>query len=63
MPQQVFAEVLANERIIPNHHVLTCRAPEIAAQARPGHFVNALIAQSGHDPLLAQAVQHLYRRS
>ena len=52
MPQQVFAEVIANEQVIPNHHVLTCRAPEIAAQARPGHFVNALIAQSGLDPLL-----------
>ncbi len=52
MPQQIFAEVLANVRVIPNHHVLTCHAPEIAAQARPGHFVNVLIAQSGHDPLL-----------
>ena len=52
MPEQVFAEVLGNEIIIPNHHVLTCRAPGIAARARPGHFVNALIAQSGHDPLL-----------
>ena len=52
MPQQLFATVLSNEVIIPNHHVLTCHAPEIAALARPGHFVNALIAQSGYDPLL-----------
>lgn len=52
MPHQVFATVISNEVIIPDHHVLTCHAPEIAAQARPGHFINALIAQSGHDPLL-----------
>jgi dihydroorotate dehydrogenase electron transfer subunit len=52
MPHQTFATVTANDVIIPDHHVLTCHAPEIAAQARPGHFVNVLIAQSGHDPLL-----------
>jgi dihydroorotate dehydrogenase electron transfer subunit len=52
MPYQTFATVTANEVIIPDHHVLTCHAPEIAAQAQPGHFVNVLIAQSGHDPLL-----------
>jgi dihydroorotate dehydrogenase electron transfer subunit len=52
MISQTFATVISNERVIPNHHVLTCFAPEIARQARPGHFVNALIAQSGHDPLL-----------
>ncbi len=52
MPLQCFATVVSNEVIIPDHHVLTCRAPAIAAQARPGHFVNALIASSGHDPLL-----------
>jgi dihydroorotate dehydrogenase electron transfer subunit len=49
---QTFATVISNEIIIPDHHVLTCHAPAIAAAARPGHFVNALIASSGHDPLL-----------
>lgn len=51
MPQQVFAEVLSNEEVIRNHRVISCVAPEIASQARPGHFVNALTAER-FDPLL-----------
>jgi len=51
MPQQVFAIVLANDEIIPGHKVLTCEAPALAAQAQPGHFVNALTAER-FDPLL-----------
>ena len=50
-PKQVFATVLANNAIIAGHKVLTCVAPEIAAQAQPGHFVNALTAERT-DPLL-----------
>ena len=51
MPQQVFARVLSNEAIIPDHKILTCEAPDIAALAQPGHFVNALTAERT-DPLL-----------
>jgi dihydroorotate dehydrogenase electron transfer subunit len=51
MPQQVFASVLANDEIIADHKVLVCEAPEIAAQAQPGHFVNVLTAERT-DPLL-----------
>ncbi len=52
MPQQLFTQVISNVEIIKDHRVLTCTAPEIAAQARPGHFVNALTADEGYDPLL-----------
>jgi len=45
MPQQVFAPVLANDDLIPGHKVLVCAAPALAAQARPGHFVNVLTAE------------------
>ena len=51
MPQQVFARVLSNQDIIPDHKVLTCEAPGIATLAQPGHFVNALTAER-FDPLL-----------
>ena len=39
---QVLARVLENEEIIPGHKVLVCRAPEIAAIAQPGQFLNVL---------------------
>lgn len=42
MSQQTHAAVLANDELIANHRVLRLFAPEIAAVARPGHFVNAL---------------------
>ena len=51
MPHQEFAPVLSNEPIIEGHKVLVCHAPAIAAEARPGHFVNALTAERT-DPLL-----------
>ncbi len=50
-PKQIFATVLANDDIIAGHKVLTCEAPDIAAVAQPGHFVNALTAERT-DPLL-----------
>ncbi len=52
MPQQILAPVLANEPIIKDHWVITCHAPALAREARPGHFVNARIAEEGVDPLL-----------
>lgn len=51
MPQQIFARILANEPIIAGHQVITCEAPTLAAEARPGHFVNVLTAER-FDPLL-----------
>jgi dihydroorotate dehydrogenase electron transfer subunit len=51
VPKQIFAAVLANDDIIAGHKVVTCEAPEIAALAQPGHFVNALTAERT-DPLL-----------
>jgi dihydroorotate dehydrogenase electron transfer subunit len=39
---QTLATVVANDDLIHNHKVLVCDAPEIAKQARPGHFVNVL---------------------
>ena len=51
MPQQVLARVLSNKTIIPDHKVLVCETPGIAALAQPGHFVNALTAER-FDPLL-----------
>ena len=51
MPHQVFAPVLANDAVIPDHQVLVCEAPALAALARPGHFVNVLTAERT-DPLL-----------
>lgn len=52
MPIQIIAPILSNEPIIKDHYVLTCHAPVLAEQARPGHFVNARIAEEGVDPLL-----------
>lgn len=49
---QVEANVVGNDEIARGHYVITCQAPGIAAQARPGHFVNARIAEEGYDPLL-----------
>jgi dihydroorotate dehydrogenase electron transfer subunit len=51
MPHQVFASILANDPVIPDHKVIVCEAPELAAVARPGHFVNVLTAERT-DPLL-----------
>lgn len=50
-PKQIFARVLDNNDIIAGHKVLTCEAPDIAALAQPGHFVNVLTAERT-DPLL-----------
>lgn len=43
--------VTSNQEIIKDHRVITCVAPEIAAAARPGHFVNILTGD-GYDPFL-----------
>jgi len=48
---QVFAPVISNIEIIPNHKVIACIAPDIALQAEPGHFVNVLVTEAT-DPLL-----------
>jgi dihydroorotate dehydrogenase electron transfer subunit len=52
MSHQLFAPVVSNQEIARDHYVITCVAPQIAAEARPGHFVNARIADEGVDPLL-----------
>lgn len=43
--------VVSNQQIIKDHCVITCVAPEIAAAAQPGHFVNVLCGD-GYDPFL-----------
>ncbi len=52
MPIQTDAPVVSNDEIIKDHYVITCNAPHIASEARPGHFVNVRIAEEGYDPLL-----------
>jgi dihydroorotate dehydrogenase electron transfer subunit len=52
MPYQLMAPVTDNREVAPLHFVLTCFAPEVAAAARPGHFINTRIAEDGFDPLL-----------
>lgn len=52
MPQQILAPVLSVEPIIQNHFVLTFHAPILAAEARPGHFINTRVSDDGFDPLL-----------
>ncbi len=52
MPHSVLAPVLSVEPLVPNHYVLTCHAPSLAALARPGHFVNVRADDSGFDPFL-----------
>jgi len=52
MPHSVLAPVLSVLPLVPNHYVLTCHAPSLAAQARPGHFVNVRDDAGGFDPFL-----------
>ncbi len=52
MPHSVLAPVLSVVPLVPNHYVLTCHAPTLAAQARPGHFVNVRADNGGFDPFL-----------
>lgn len=52
MPHSVLAPVLSVVPLVPNHYVLTCHAPDMAMQARPGHFVNVLGSAGGFDPFL-----------
>lgn len=52
MPHQLLAEIISNQEIAKDHFVLTCRAPEIAIEALPGHFINTRVAEEGCDPLL-----------
>ncbi len=52
MPHTVLAPVLSVQPLVQNHYVLTCHAPSLAAQARPGHFVNVRGDESGLDPFL-----------
>jgi dihydroorotate dehydrogenase electron transfer subunit len=50
-PTRYLAPVVSNDDIIAGHKVVTFVAPEIAAVARPGHFVNVLVSD-GYDPFL-----------
>ena len=52
MIAQFLAPVVGVEPVAPNHFVLTCHAPELAEQARPGCFVNVKAEGEGYDPLL-----------
>ena len=38
-------EVISNELVVENHHLLRCSCPEIAASALPGQFIHVLIPQ------------------
>lgn len=49
--RQYVAPVISNVEIIRDHKVITFIAPEIAAEARPGHFVNILVSDA-FDPFL-----------
>jgi dihydroorotate dehydrogenase electron transfer subunit len=49
-----YAEILANERVAPEHYVLAVAAPEIAVVAQPGQFA-MLRVPTGYDPLLPRA--------
>ncbi|MCW3061496.1 MAG: dihydroorotate oxidase electron transfer subunit [Capsulimonas sp.] len=49
--QQYLVPVISNDEIIADHRVLTCYAPEVAALARPGHFLNVSVGD-GYDPFL-----------
>ncbi len=52
MPHSVLAPVLSVSPLAPNHYVLTCHAPSLAREARPGHFVNVRADDQGFDPFL-----------
>lgn len=49
--KQVIVPVISNAEIMPQVHLLSLEAPEIAAVARPGQFVMVRCGES-HDPLL-----------
>ena len=49
--QRYLVPVISNDEIISDHRVLTCHAPEVAALAKPGHFVNVSVGD-GYDPFL-----------
>ncbi len=51
MPVDVPAEILSNTWLAPDYNVVAFRAPEIAAQAKPGQFV-MVKCSDGLDPLL-----------
>jgi dihydroorotate dehydrogenase electron transfer subunit len=51
MPVDVLAEVVANTKLAPDYNVLTFRAPEISATARPGQFV-MVKTSTNLDPML-----------
>ena len=52
MIAQHLAPVVGVVPVAPGHFVLTCHAPELAAAARPGCFVNVKAEGEGYDPLL-----------
>lgn len=43
---KTIATVISNQEIIKDHRVLVCKAPEIAQQARPGHFLNVMASET-----------------
>ncbi len=45
MPHVVDCEILANERVAPEHYRMRVRAPKIAAAARPGQFGMFLVSR------------------
>jgi len=49
--KQYVVPVISNVEIIRDHKVITFVAPELAAVAQPGHFVNVLVSD-GYDPFL-----------
>jgi dihydroorotate dehydrogenase electron transfer subunit len=55
-PGTVAATVVENVEVAPRHYQLRLLAPEIARQARAGHFVHVLCREEiGRDPLLRRA--------
>jgi dihydroorotate dehydrogenase electron transfer subunit len=43
---QTLATVVDNYELIKDHRVMVCDAPDLAVQAHPGHFVNALASET-----------------
>ncbi|GAB6138493.1 dihydroorotate dehydrogenase electron transfer subunit [Halanaerobaculum tunisiense] len=58
MPQRVIREIIAQERICPDHYKLVINAPQVAKEAQPGQFIHLKRAnlENQTDPLLRRPI-------
>ena len=58
MPQRVIREIIAQERICPDHYKLVINAPQVAKEAQPGQFIHLKGAnlENQTDPLLRRPI-------